>query len=185
MGVRWFLPPSSAVYYFTRNPKGTLSKRRRGSAEGEKIWESGDEEREGGGKEICGMRVGVHATAHGTSRRLALAAAPRRAGITLESGPMQRPRPQHWSQKRRRRPHRAGIALESHWNHAGIALESGPMQRPHPHTRRARLTRSAGRTSPPLTRASLGRRAPSRRIRGPAGFLWPGGSMRVANQNIR
>ena len=70
------------------------------------------------------MRVGVHATAHGTSRRLALAAAPRRAGITLESGPMQRPHPQHWSQKRRRRPHRAGIALESHWNRAGIALES-------------------------------------------------------------
>ena len=29
-----------------------------------------------GGEEICGMRVGVHATAHGTSRRLALAAAP-------------------------------------------------------------------------------------------------------------
>ena len=30
-----------------------------------------------------------------------------------------------------------------------------------------------------LTRASLGRRAPSRRIRGPAGFLWLGGSLRV------
>ena len=29
-------PPSSAVYYFTRNREGTLSKRRRGSAEGEK-----------------------------------------------------------------------------------------------------------------------------------------------------
>ena len=64
MGVRCFLPPSSAVYYFTRNPKGTLSKRRRGSAEGEKIWESGDEEREGGRGDICGMRVGVHAPPH-------------------------------------------------------------------------------------------------------------------------
>ena len=77
------------------------------------------------------MRVGVHATAHGTSRRLALAAAPRRAGITLESGPMQRPTPStgvksvaaaltalesHWN--------RTGIALESHWNRTGIALES-------------------------------------------------------------
>ena len=38
-----------------------------------------------GGEGICGTRVGVHAPAHGTSRRLALAAAPHRAGIALES----------------------------------------------------------------------------------------------------
>ena len=40
---------------------------------------------------------------------------PRRAGVTLEPGPMRRPHPRHWSPKRRRRrprrrPHRAGIA---------------------------------------------------------------------------
>ena len=51
-GVRWFLPPSSAVYYFTRNPEGTLSKRRRRVGESEENLGVGRSRGEGGGKHV-------------------------------------------------------------------------------------------------------------------------------------
>ena len=110
MGVRWFLPPSSAVYYFTRNPEGTLSKRRRGSAEGEKIWESGDEEeREGGRGDMWHARGGPR---------------PRTWHIPPPR-PRRRPSPR-WN--------RTGI---THWNHTGItqaAAAAGTHQQQGPRT---------------------------------------------------